>query len=161
MLQYFKPIVYVRLDPVRITIRDVGTGRELTEPPVAAISREPKKRLVAVGKAADAARTTQPVDLVNPFTHPRSLLSDFTVAELVLKAFVKNIFSKRIFVPSPVIVMHPKVNPEGGFTQIEIRALHELAIGAGARQSIVWEGRDLRDDELRKLSFGDGGRVLN
>jgi rod shape-determining protein MreB len=161
MLQYFKPILYVRLDPAQLRIRDVGSGRELAGPPVAAISREPKRRLVAVGKAADAARTSQPVDVVNPFAHPRSLLSDFTVAEQVLKGFVKSIFSNRIFAPSPVIVIHPKVNPEGGFTQIEIRALHELAIGAGARQAIVWEGRDLRDDELRKLTFSEGGRVLN
>src|SRR5262245_42354915 len=113
MLEYFKPILYVRLDPARIAIRDVHSGRELAEPPIAALSREPKRRLVGVGKAAEMAGASQAVDIINPFTHPRSLLSDFTVAELVLKGFVKKVFSERIFVPSPHIVMHPTVNPEG------------------------------------------------
>lgn len=161
MLQHFRPILYVRLSPKSLSIRDVGARRELTESPIAAISRETNRRLVAVGDAANSAKAAQPVDLINPFAHPRSLLSDFTVAEQILKGLVKKILAGRIFVPSPVIVMHPKVNPEGGFTQIEIRALHELAIGAGARQAVVWEGRDLRDDEVLKLSFGEGGRVLN
>ena len=46
------------------------------------------------------------------------------------------------------IVLHPRVAPEGGFTQIELRALHELGMGAGAYRVIVWQGRDLADEEL-------------
>jgi rod shape-determining protein MreB len=133
----------------------------VTEPPFAAISREPKKRLLGVGEAARVAAATQPADLVNPFKHPRSLLSDFTVAEVIIKGFVKKLFDGRLFVGSPIVVLHPRVNPEGGFTQIEIRALRELAIGAGASKAFVWHGRDLTDDELLSLKFGSGGEVLN
>lgn len=161
MLRYFKPIVYVRLSPKSLSISDVGAKFELTEPPVAAISREEKRKVLAVGQAANQAKLIQPADIINPFTHPRSLLSDFTVAEQVLKGFMKNLFAKRLLPPAPIVVIHPKVDPEGGFTQIEIRALHELAIGAGASRVIVWEGRDLRDDELLTLKFVQGGRVLN
>jgi rod shape-determining protein MreB len=45
-------------------------------------------------------------------------------------------------------VLHPRVTPEGGFTQIEIAALRELGAGAGAYRVIVWQGRDLADEEL-------------
>ena len=161
LLSYFQPIVYVKLHPDTITMREVKSGRTLTEPPVVAISREAKKRVLGVGEAARAASTTQPADLVNPFKHPRSLLSDFTVAEVVIKGLVKKLFEGRLFVPAPIVVLHPRVDPEGGFTQIEIRALHELAIGAGASRAIIWHGRDLTDDELLNLRFQSGGQVLS
>jgi rod shape-determining protein MreB and related proteins len=161
LLRYFQPIVYVTLQPDTLSVRDVSSGRNVTEPPFAAISREPKKRLLGVGEAARVAAATQPADLVNPFKHPRSLLSDFTVAEVIIKGFVKKLFDGRLFVGSPIVVLHPRVNPEGGFTQIEIRALRELAIGAGASKAFVWHGRDLTDDELLSLKFDSGGEVLN
>lgn len=161
LLSYFQPIVYVKLHPDTLTVREVKSGRTVTEPPIAAISRESKKRLLGVGEAARVASMTQPADLVNPFKHPRSLLSDFTVAELVIKGFVKKLFEGRLFVPSPIVVLHPRVDPEGGFTQIEIRALRELAIGAGASRAIVWVGRDLTDSELLNLKFESGGEVFN
>jgi rod shape-determining protein MreB len=60
-----------------------------------------------------------------------------------------------------VVVLHPRIDPEGGFTQIELRALHELALGSGASKVIIWKGRELQDQELRDLSFPAGGEVLN
>jgi len=89
------------------------------------------------------------------------LLSDFTVAEVVIKGFLKKVFEGRLFAPAPIVVLHPRVDPEGGFTQIEIRALRELAIGAGASRVIIWHGRELTDDELLNLRFESGGQVLN
>jgi rod shape-determining protein MreB len=161
LLRYFQPIVYVKLHPDTLTVRDVRSGRTVSEPPVVAISRDEKRRVLGVGEAARIASGTQPADLVNPFKHPRSLLSDFTVAEVVIKGFVKKLFGNRLFVPSPIVVIHPRIDPEGGFTQIEIRALRELAFGAGASRGIVWHGRDLTDDELLNLRFESGGQVLS
>jgi rod shape-determining protein MreB len=117
--------------------------------------------VLGVGEAARLAAATQSADLVNPFKHPRSLLSDFTVAEVILRAFLKKLFDGRLFAGAPIVVLHPRVNPEGGFTQIEIRALRELAMGAGASKAVVWHGRDLTNDELQNLRFGSGGEVLN
>jgi rod shape-determining protein MreB len=152
--------VYVTLQPDRLSVRDVSSGRNVTEPPLAAISREPKKRLLGVGEAARLAAATQSADLMNPFKHPRTLLSDFTLAQVVLKEFMKKLFEGRLFAASPIMVLHPRVDPEGGFTQIEIRALRELAIGVGASKVFVWHGRELTNDELLNLKFGSGGEVL-
>lgn len=49
---------------------------------------------------------------------------------------------------SPHIVIHPLGDPEGGFTQVELRALRELANAAGASKVNVWTGRPLTDEEL-------------
>jgi rod shape-determining protein MreB and related proteins len=160
LLDFLRPIVYAKLEPELLTVREIASGRSISEPPLAAITRESKRRLIAVGEAARVAAATQPVELLNPFKHPRTLLSDFTLAEQVFKSFVKRLFEGRLFAAAPLIVLHPRVNPEGGFTQIEIRALKELAIGAGASKAVVWQGRDLADHELKHLKLDAGGEVL-
>jgi rod shape-determining protein MreB len=163
ILQYFNPVVYVRLRPDMLSVREVNSGYELSEPPLIAIARKPKERVLAVGHEAAAIAATQGAELVNPFTHPRTLISDFTVAEQVVKHFVQKASKAAggIFRPSPIVVLHPLVDPEGGFTQIELRAMREMAMGAGARKVIIWIGRELSNDELSSLKFGSGGEVLN
>ena len=164
LLQYFNAVVYVKLHPDLLTVREVNTGYEQSEPPLIAIIRDPKARILAVGREAAAVAASQGGELVNPFKHPRTLLSDFTVAEQVIKYFVHKACKASkggIFRPAPIVVLHPQVDPEGGFTQIEIRAMHELALGAGARKAIIWQGRDLSNEELASLKFGSGGNVLN
>jgi len=160
ILRRFQPILYIRLDPNTLSIRDVRSGRTVAEPPLAAISRGPKIALVAVGEAARAAAASPSVELVNPFKHPRTLLSDFTVAEQVIQGFVRKLLGSRPFLLSPIVVLHPKVDPEGGFTQIELRALRELAVGAGAAQVFIRAGRDLTDEEVLNLRLDSGGQVL-
>jgi rod shape-determining protein MreB and related proteins len=161
LFSLFRSIVYARLHPDTLSVRDVSGGREVKGPPVVAISREKNRKAVAIGAAAMTASAGTPVDLMNPFKHPRTLVADFTAAQVVMKGFFKELFAGRLFAIAPIVVLHPKVDPEGGFTEIEIRALQELAIGAGATRVIVWHGRDLADSELKELRFASGGRVLN
>ena len=165
MLRHFlNPVVYVKLQPDLMTVRDVNSGVELTEPPLLALVRQPRVHVLGIGHEASAAAVSTGVELVNPFKHPRTLFSDFTVAEKLLKQFLLKVFKNAgnwILRPSPTIVLHPLVDPEGGFTQIELRAMQELGLGAGARKVYIWQGRLLADDELKELKFGDGGRLLS
>jgi rod shape-determining protein MreB len=161
LLPWLRSTVYVQLHPERLTVRHVQSGRSVSGPPIAAISAAAKRAVVAVGEAALTASAAGPVQIVNPFKHPRTILADFTVGELVLKGFLRKLFEGRLFARSPVLVLHPRIDPEGGFTQIEIRALRELAIGAGAERVLVWKGRELLDQELLELRFPSGGEVLN
>ena len=154
--RFFRSVVYARLHPDTLSVRDVSSGREVKGPPVVAISRNPEK-VLAVGAAAMTAGAPE---IINPFKHPRTLVADFTAAQVVLKGFFKQLFDGRLFAPAPTVVLHPKVDPEGDFTQIEIRALAELALGAGASKVVIWHGRDLADGELKELRFGSGGRLL-
>lgn len=144
LLERFKPIVYARLEPELLSLREVRSGEMLAEPPLAALSRDASRKVLAVGAAARFASG----EVVNPFKHPRSLIGDFTVGQAVLKGLMRKLFAGRWFAPAPLLVLHPRVTPEGGFTQIEIAALRELGVGAGAYKVIVWQGRDLADEEL-------------
>lgn len=154
------PTVYVRLRPDSIYLKDVRSGTTLLEQPLAAISQGSPAKLLAVGDAAAQANDAGDVKLFNPFKHPRSLISDFTVANQIIKRLVRKLVGRRLFLPGPFIVLHPDVTMDGGITQIEVRALRELALGAGASRAIVWEGRELTDGELLNRSFTGGGRVL-
>lgn len=142
-------------------MRHVGRGEAVFIPPLVAIDTRGTRKVLAIGNDAQHLREVPHVDVVNPFTHPRTLISDFTTAQVLLRAAVKFLFKKSSwFLPAPIIVMHPVENPLGGFTQVELRALHELCLGAGASQSKGWLGRELSDQELKSGKFPSDGEVL-
>lgn len=160
MLSSFIPTVYVQLSPERLTVRNAKNGETISETPELAIARDPKPRVLGVGAEARLQQASTSVEIVNPFAHPRSLVSDFTTGEQVLKGFLGRLLGKSLFAVSPKVVMHPLGNPEGGFTQIEVRALQEMAMGAGAAKVSVWQGRVLSDQELVSGQFPAEGQML-
>lgn len=128
--------------------------------PLIALRQLPKGRVVeAVGSAVYKLQHKEDIEIVNPFSHPRQLLSDFHKAEKLLQCIINNEFSNNFFGrPSPRVIVHPMEKLEGGLTVVEVRAFKELCEGAGARDVIVYTGGDLdkRDfdfDEIKKL-FG-------
>lgn len=137
MLSSFISVFYVQLSPRRLTVRNAKTGEAISEIPEVAIARAPKTGYIGFGAEARLHKTTPSVEITNPFAHPRSLVSDFTVGEQLLKAFLSRMKGSSIFAVSPKVVLHPLGDPEGGFTQIEIRALREMAMGAGARKVVI------------------------
>ena len=161
MLTSLIPVVYVQLSPDRLVVRNSKTGEVISEIPEVAIAYDPKARILGVGAEARSHVEATLVKIVNPFAHPRSLVSDFTLGEELLKAFVRRLLGRSIFAASPRVVIHPLGDPIGGLTQIEIRALHEMAIGAGASRVVVWEGRALTDEELLAGKFPSDGRILS
>ncbi|MBX3658794.1 MAG: rod shape-determining protein [Ramlibacter sp.] len=162
MLSSFCPLLYVRVSPDVLSVRDVKAGVEISEPAQVAIRDQGKAVIVGVGlQAAPAVAAGGPVRLVRPFAHPRSLVSDFTVAQQLLKAFVFRLQRRSWLLPAPRLVMHLLGDPVGGFTQVEIRAFYEMALGAGAAEAVVREGRPLTDEELLAGDFAAGGRVLS
>lgn len=83
-----------------------------------------------------------------PFSHERMLVGNFTSASDTLKQGLKKLFEGSLFQPSPTIVIQPLEKLEGGVTEIEERALKELALSAGARHALVWTGAELTDAEV-------------
>ena len=159
---FFEQHLYIQLSPQRVLVRDPKSGQAVDEVPEIAVQRPSggKATVLAVGAAARAAAAQPDTTVANPFAHPRSLVSDFTLAELVLKAFVRRVFgSKRLFLPSPTSVIHPLGEHAGGLTQVELRALRELALGAGAASVKVWQGPTLTDAQLLSGEFPPGGQV--
>jgi hypothetical protein len=117
MLPFLKGnILYIRIFANRFHIRNVTSGKELDLP-------------------SDV-----------PFSYPRSVISEFTVAEALLKQGVKSVGG---FLP-PRVLMHPMEKVEDGLTQIEERVFLEVAYGSGARKAAVWTGNPLRDEEVKE-----------
>ena len=72
------------------------------------------------------------VTLAKPFAHPRSLVSDFTAGEQLLKEMIYRCLGRSLFSIAPAVILHLIGDPEGGFTQVEIRAFREMVLACGA-----------------------------
>lgn len=158
----FRQVAYIQLDREWIKIRDVLGKREIKDAPLMAISRECNPRtIVAVGANSVEASDKSGALLVKPLSHPRSLLSDFSSTEHLLKYFVKQLYSGSLLKPSPVVIIHPIPTFEGNYTQIEVRALKELGFAVGASKVHIWAGRTLTDEEAAEEDFPKtGGELL-
>ncbi len=159
-LDFFKQTLYVQISPNRLTVRNPKQGVTISEVPEIAVAQTPKPKILGVGAEARAHSATPSVEISNPFAHPRSMVSDFTLGQLVLKAFLTRIKPKSLLAASPTVIMHLMCDPAGGFTQVEVRAFHEMALGAGASKVTVWQGPQLTDQELLSKTFPSSGRVL-
>ena len=151
MFGFFRQTLYVMISPELLTIKNLSSGQVISEVPEVAISKSPRPKILGVGSKARKAALLEPSQIVNPFAHPRSLVSDFTVAEQLLKYQVLQVTKASFFRTPPSIIMHPLGTPAGGFTQIERRALRELALGAGASTVYLKEGEPLTDGELLQI----------
>lgn len=162
MFSLFKNTLYVRISPQRLAMLHVESGKELADVPALALEQEGgKQRVVAVGSDAELQKGRSGITVANGFLHPRTPIADFILAEQTLKGFMRKLLPASLFAPSPVIVIHPLGRYDGGLTQIEVRALAELALGAGARKAYVWEGAELSREDLRDLRFPEvGGKLL-
>lgn len=86
-----------------------------------------------------------------PFTTNRLLVGNFTNAERLLTEAVKKLYKGKWFKPAPFIVIHPLSMADGGLSEVEERAIHELAASAGASKVRVWVGKELTDEEVVNL----------
>ena len=118
----FTTVLYVQVRVDRISIRNITKG-------------------------TTAERAAQP-----PFSHKRSVIGDFTAAEALLKALVKEV--QQGFVLKTEMVIHAAERVDGGLSQIEERALRELGIGAGALRVVVWTGDALTDAQVAEKLKG-------
>lgn len=112
----FTTILYLQVRIDRFTVRNVSKGTSLD-------------------------KVAQP-----PFSHPRSLIGDFTAAAATLKALVAE--ARQGFSLKTEMLIHPMEQVEGGLTQIEERVFQELCVGAGASRVVVWLGAALTDAQV-------------
>ena len=146
MMAFWRPVLYVQLSARTVTVRAVRSGVHITETADIAIRQHGRMRVIAaVGSAAQGWLHQPQVQVLRPFAHPRSLVSDVEVGEALLARLFQQALGRRWLVCKPVVVMHPMGQPEGGYTAVEIQALRNMALGAGARKVHVWIGSALSD----------------
>ena len=160
MFDLFAAPLYIRLSPYKLSVRNVKTGLSITEIPEIALSRGPNPRVLDIGEKAALHKSSKTAVVINPFAHPRSMVSDFTTGEQVLKAFVRQLNKRSRFRLAHRVVMHLAGEPAGGFTQVEIRAFREMALGAGASSVIIWQGPELTNEQILTRRYPTTGQIL-
>ncbi len=86
-----------------------------------------------------------------PFTTERLLVGNFDAALSVVQIVVNRVYSARIKIISPAIVIHPLEHLEGGLSPVEKQTFFNLAVSCGASEVQVWEGNELTDMEVVAL----------
>ena len=106
-----------------------GEGVVLSEPSVVAVERG-TKRILSVGLEAKRmlGRTPEGIEAVRPLKD--GVIADVDVTELMLRHFLKQVMSKRIFRIKPRVV----VGVPSGITELERRAVRSSAQAAGANE---------------------------
>lgn len=153
MLTFLASTIHIQISPERVTVTNVKSGASVSDVPDIAISVGETSKVLAIGSQARVAAAVQGARVVRPFAHPRSMASDFTHADLLLKALVRQVRGRSLLALAPTVVIHPLGSPAGGFTQVEIRAFREMGHSVGASQVFVWTGRVLTDAEVLSHSF--------
>ncbi len=155
---------YLTLTPELFRLYDVQANSWCSEPPVLAYrtGNNQQRIPVAVGHAAQACAEQPGITLVNGFAHPRTLLANFTFAEITMRLLLQKLSAKYALRLPPILILHPQARLEGGLTQIEIRALAEVGHSAGAKQVYVWVGEELPRATLNTLDFSQAqGQLLS
>ena len=107
-----------------------GRGVVLNEPSVVAYKVEKgRKHVQAVGAEAKLmlGKTPGNVEAIRPMRD--GVIADFDVAEEMIKHFIQKVHNRRAMVSPQVVICVPS-----GATAVERRAIHESALGAGARK---------------------------
>lgn len=142
----FSPDLLVELSEKKIVIRrmgKVGDDSVLAYEPYLAIETIGKKKVVKCVGAEAKLQSGTYIEVINPFSHPRSFVADFYVAEKLLQHGLHQIQKSKFFQPAPRIIMHQLEKTEGGLTNIEERVLRELAFSCGARDAVIYVGAKL------------------
>ena len=111
-----------------------GKGILLNEPSVVAIqdTSDGKKEVLAVGKEAKdmIGKTPGTIKAIRPLRD--GVISDFEIAEEMIKYFVRKVHNRKSFVSPKIVICVPS-----GATPVEKRAIHESAEAAGARRAYL------------------------
>lgn len=138
----FSNDLLVELSTSKISIKVFSSDIKYEDAPYIAIEKTSKGQTVkAIGKLAKREISSN-ITISNPFNHPRSFVGDFFLAELIIMHGIFETHESWVK-PAPRIIMHQTEKVEGGLTNIEHRVLRELAIGAGAREVVVYLGNKI------------------
>lgn len=87
-------------------------------------------------------------------SHPRTPMGSFKETEKAFTQILNKVSPKSVFKPAPVAYVHLINKVEGGYTDVELRAFKEAALGAGAREVYMPDSRvQLTKEQLLNKQF--------
>ncbi|WP_323844508.1 rod shape-determining protein [Microbulbifer magnicolonia] len=135
--------LYVQIWEKRIRVTNIDSGKIFDESPLVALEQKKNRSIVAAVGNRAASVSGKSVEVINPFSHPRTLIRDFTAGEKLLQQIFRKLSGDTLLTPSPIVVLQAMEKLQGGLTEIELRAFREMALGAGAREALVYQGEEL------------------
>lgn len=149
---------YLRVDADRLRLDATDVGRSFDDLAVLAVSTLPadNSRILAVGRQALSLEGHSGLRLIRPFGHPRAAIHELAAAEKLLAHACRELLKGQSWYslrPMSLVILHPLRPLEGGLTEIERRALQEMAENVGARKVVFHQGRELTAAELRDYDF--------
>jgi rod shape-determining protein MreB len=123
----------------KVSIKAFSSDMSFEDEPYIALENTKKSEIVkAIGKEAKSL-TSPNIRVLNPFKHSRSFVADFMCVEKILQHAIYTMHNSKIR-PAPRVIIHQLEKTDGGLTDIEERVLRELALGAGAREVVIYLG---------------------
>ncbi|WP_244325654.1 rod shape-determining protein [Shewanella aestuarii] len=123
----------------KLSIKAFSSDLSYEDEPYIALENTKKGEIIkAIGKEAKSLSGSN-IRVLNPFKHNRSFIADFMCAEKILQHGMYTLHKSKIK-PSPRVIVHQLEKTDGGLTDIEERVLRELALGAGAREVVIYLG---------------------
>ncbi|MCU7833676.1 MAG: rod shape-determining protein [gamma proteobacterium symbiont of Taylorina sp.] len=158
ILKKYSSIFYVQIWEHKIKVTETNSGNTFDEKPLIAFETTSKGQIIAsaVGNSAELKEGTPNTKVINPFSHPRTLISNFSAAEKILQNIFSALPQGKFKLALPVAVIHPMEKIDGGLTQIEFRAFKELLLGAGCREAVIYQGAELNIPTPAQLFLSPG-----
>ena len=142
--------VYIQVWENRLKVRNLNNWVVFDDDPLIALQARDKRgpTVEAIGRSVYQLPNKADLSILNPFSHPRSLINDFQCASKILMHAVRDVHRARWFAPHPRLIIHPMEKVEGGLTSIETRAFRELCLSANAREVSIYLGKEPDNSKL-------------
>lgn len=148
--RWFGTTIYVQIWENRIRVVDLKAQRSFDERPLLKVEMRGAKvaRVVAFGNAV--TDNTEAGDIINPFSHPRSLIGDHYAAEHLLKLIVSRLCGHRLLCPIAAAIIQPMEKVED-LTTLEILGLKQIGVAMGAQIGVINDKKLTLDPSIRSL----------
>ena len=86
------------------------------------------------------------------FSSTRLAIADFEIAGEALSTATNYSKWKYFLRSKPTLIMHQRYNGVD-LSPVEIRILQELSLMAGSRETFIWQGAELTENEIRQCVY--------
>lgn len=144
--------IVVLIEPGWLEIRSLSLEKQYAGVPRLAVNF--RERLLHAGPNVDLkAVTGKPGGMVTvePFTHPRVVVTDAEFAGRLLREFLRKLYRRKRLLPSINMFIYPPAARRQDLTFVEAEALREAARVAGAKGFVVTIDKILTAADLKEM----------
>lgn len=133
LLEKFRKDIGIDLGTANTLVYVKGRGIVINEPSIVAVNTK-TEQILAVGNEAKEMLGKTPPHIVTTRPLISGIISDFEVTEKMLKYFIDKVYDDNMnFMTRPRIIIGAPLE----ITEVELKAIHDAASNAGAREVVV------------------------